>query len=200
MDPSLFIYLANGVTIYVLVYVHDILVTSSKSTHISALLDQLSKAFSIKDLGPLHYFLGIEAVEHSKGLLLSQQRYIKDLLHKTSMTDCKPVLTPVPVLCKPAKSRGAPFTDATLYRSTVGALQYVTLTRPDVAYAVNRACQHMHAPTEEHWSLVKRILRYLKSTKSHGLLIDKKSTPHIQAYSDADWAGDSTDRRSIGGL
>ena len=86
-----------------------------------------------------------------------------------------------------------------MYRSTVGAFQYVTLTRPDISYAVNKVCQLLKEPTEDHWSLVKRILRYLKETISHGLFIGSHSTTELHAYSDADWAGCPTDRRSTGG-
>jgi hypothetical protein len=96
------------------------------------------------------------------------------------------------------------------YRQIVGALQYVTLSRPDISYAVNKVCQFMHSPTENHWSTVKRILRYLKGSVKHGLLIKQASatvlhaytdaTMHdITAYSDADWAGCPDNRRSTGG-
>jgi len=102
--------------------------------------------------------------------------------------------------------------DPTKYRQTVGALQYASLSRPDITFAVNKVCQFMHAPSENHWSAVKRILRYLKGTSHFGLFIrhDSKSTLHaftdvnwrttLNAYSDADWAGCPDDRRSTGGF
>ncbi|XP_042521363.1 uncharacterized mitochondrial protein AtMg00810-like [Macadamia integrifolia] len=90
--------------------------------------------------------------------------------------------------------------DPTLYRSIVGALQYVSLTRPDVSFSVNRVFQFMHAPTEDDWALVKRILRYLKQTQSHGLLFGRSATPFmLQAFSDANWARNGDDRKSTGG-
>ncbi|XP_043721155.1 uncharacterized mitochondrial protein AtMg00810-like [Telopea speciosissima] len=95
---------------------------------------------------------------------------------------------------------GSPMADPTLYWSIVGVFQYVTLTGPDVAFAVNKAYQYMHAPTENHWMLVKQILRYLKGTQSHGLLIDHHSDLRLQAFSDADWAGCGDDRKSTGGF
>jgi hypothetical protein len=104
----------------------------------------------------------------------------------------------------------SPFENPVKYRQVVGALQYATLSRPDITYAVNKVCQFMHAPTDNHWSTVKRILRYLKGTISHGLLIQQNSSQVLHAYadstfnnlsafSDADWAGDPDDRRSTGG-
>jgi histone deacetylase 1/2 len=93
-------------------------------------------------------------------------------------------------------------TDPTLYRSIVGALQYATMTRPDIAFSVNKVCQFMANPLESHWKAVKRILRYLKGTISHGLLLSSSTTGppfSLRAYSDADWATDHDDRRSTSG-
>ena len=89
--------------------------------------------------------------------------------------------------------------DATNYRSIVGGLQYLTLTRPDLSFAVNRVCQFLHSPTEDHWSAVKRILRFVHGTLDHGLLLRRSASISVVVYSDADWAGDVGDRRSMGG-
>jgi histone deacetylase 1/2 len=90
--------------------------------------------------------------------------------------------------------------DATHYRSVVGALQYLTLTRPDISYSVNKVCQFLHAPTTVHWAAVKRILRYIKQCTSLGIKLLKSSSTLISAFSDADWAGSGDDRRSTGGF
>jgi histone deacetylase 1/2 len=90
--------------------------------------------------------------------------------------------------------------DSTNYRSIVGALQYITLTRPDIAFSVNKVCQFLHAPTTVHWTAVKRILRYLRGTISLGLRLSKSSSTIVSAFSDADWAGCPDDRRSTGGF
>ncbi len=89
--------------------------------------------------------------------------------------------------------------DATAYRSLVGGLQYLTLTRPDLSFAVNQVCQYLHAPRTSHWSVVKRILRYVQGTISHGLRMQKSMTCALSAYSDADWARSLDDRRSTRG-
>jgi hypothetical protein len=132
------------------------------------------------------------------GLLLSQQRYIRDLLSKTNMTEAKPISSPMASSSTLSAYTGDTMEDPTLYRSVVGSLQYLSLTRPDLAFAVSRVCQFMHCPTTLHWQAVKRILRYLKHTISHGLLLHKTSYNSLHAYSDADWAGCSDDRRSTG--
>jgi len=94
-DSSLFTYKANGIIIFVLIYVDDIIINSSNTAAISQLISVLHFSFALKDLGPLHYFLGVEATWHEDGLYLSQQRYIHDILTKTNMLLVKPVSTPM---------------------------------------------------------------------------------------------------------
>ena len=94
---------------------------------------------------------------------------------------------------------GAPVTDPTHYRSLTGALQYLTFTRPDIAYAVQQVCLHMHDPREPHLSAVKRILRYLQGTLSHGLHLQPSTPSELVVYTDADWAGCPDTRRSTSG-
>ena len=118
------------------------------------------------------------------------------------MLQCKPVATPMSATDRLSAFDGDPLSsdDATEYRSLVGGLQYLTITRPDVSYAVNRVCQFLHAPTTSHWSAVKRILRYIFLTTSHGLLLRRAPSYEISAFSDADWAGSPDDRRFRGGM
>ncbi|XP_042505580.1 uncharacterized mitochondrial protein AtMg00810-like [Macadamia integrifolia] len=114
------------------------------------------------------------------------------------MEGVKPVQTPMATNTSLLTGQGKTLEDATLYRSTVGALQYATLTQSDISFALNNVCQFLKEPTEEHWSAVKLILRYLKETVTHGLLINKNSSNEIHAYNDANWAGCPNDRRSTG--
>ena len=117
----------------------------------------------MKDLGPLHFFLGMEVSRSSNELVLTQTKYALELLHRTNMLAAKPLSTPAPFGFKLYQFDGDPLSDATTYRSIVGALQYLTMTRPDLSYAVNQVCQFMHAPTTTYFEAVKRILRYLKA-------------------------------------
>ena len=109
------------------------------------------------------------------------------------MTSCKPVATLLFTSSKLSIASGTPYTDPTRYRQIVGALQYLTFTRPDICYAVNKVCQFMHAPTEDHWFAVKRILRYLQATASYGLHITRDSPLSLHGFTDADWAGSIDD-------
>ncbi|KAF5444723.1 hypothetical protein F2P56_033831, partial [Juglans regia] len=103
------------------------------------------------------------------------------------------------VVAQRLSSDGSQFADVTLYRSLVGALQYLTITRPDLAYSVNSVSQYLHAPTDAHFQAVKRILRYVKGTLHFGLSFTASSSTTITAYSDADWAGCPNTRRSTSG-
>ena len=112
------------------------------------------------------------------------------------MLNCKPASTPVDMKAKVSAVEGSPAFDAPFYRSIVGALQYLTLTRPDIQYAVQQVCLHMHAPRGTHWALVKRILRYIHGTTAMGLTLTASPDTSLVAYSDADWAGSPDTRRS----
>jgi histone deacetylase 1/2 len=201
-DTSLFICQRPDVTTYLLVYVDDIIVLSSQSMAIDRLVLGLRQAFAVKDLGALHYFLGLEVARSSAGLRITQHKYAMDLLKRAGLLKCKPVTTPMSATTKlfQLDSPLLGSDDATDYRSIVGGLQYLTMTRPDISFSVNRVCQFLHSPTEEHLAAVKRILRFVKHTIGHGLLLRPSTSPAISAFSDADWAGDVDDRRSTGGF
>jgi histone deacetylase 1/2 len=188
--------------VFVLIYVDDIIVASSTKEATEGLLRNLAQEFALKDLGELHYFLGIEVNKVPNGIILSQDKYASDLLKRVNMSDCKPVSSPLSTSEKLSAFEGTPLgsIDATRYRSVVGALQYLTLTRPDIAFPVNKVCQFLHAPITVHWAAVKRILRYLKLDTKIGLVISNSKSMLISAFFDSDWADSLDDRRSTGGF
>ena len=198
-DHSLFVYKTSADTAYLLLYVDDIVLTASSSVLLQRITDRLHAEFAMTDLGALHHFLGVSITRSSDGLSLSQRQYALDLLQRAGMSDCHPVLTPVDSKSKLSATDGAPVANASEYRSLAGALQYLTLTRPDLAYAVQQVCLFMHDPREPHLALVKRILRYVKGTLSFVLHIGTGPVDTLTAYSDADWAGCPDSRRSTSG-
>jgi hypothetical protein len=199
---SLFIYERNSITIFLLVFVDDIIVTSSCPAVIDALLSDLKVELALKDMGTLHYFLGIEVKHVIDGLILSQEKYAIDILRRVGMMSCKPMPTLMATSEKLSTYTGDKLgpDDTTKYRSIVGALEYLSLTQPDLASAINKVCQFLQSPTTIHWTVVKRILQYIKSTLSFGLHIRKSTSTILSAFSDADWAGCSDDRKFTGGF
>ncbi|XP_050144052.1 uncharacterized mitochondrial protein AtMg00810-like [Malus sylvestris] len=198
-DSSLFIKHDGTSIVVLLLYVDDIILTGDSDEGVHSVIQQLTTEFDMKDLGLLQYFLGLEIEYHSQGLFVHQSKYVKDLLHKTAMSDCKSCVTPSYPNHKLLKHSSPPYKDPTTYRSIVGALQYLTFTRPDIAYSVNQVCQFMQAPLESHFVAVKRILRYLKGTLGWGICF-RYGSLDLKAYTDADWAGDPNNRRSTTGF
>jgi hypothetical protein len=153
----------------------------------------------MKDLGPLHHFLGITVERRPDKLFLHQCTYTLDILKRAVMTDCKPCSTPVDLKVKLAADSGPLVWHPSQFRSIAGALQYLTFTRPDIAYAVQQVCLHMHNPRESHLTAMKRILCYLRGTSDYGLLLRRSRSTDLVVYTDADWAGCPDTRRSTSG-
>ena len=132
------------------------------------------------------YVLWVEVLPNSIGLILSQTRYIIDLLKKTKMLEAKPISSPMAQSASLSAFEGDPLDDVTLYRNTVGALKYLSLTCPDISFIVNKLSQFMHCPTSLHWQSVKCHLRYLKQTIHLGLQLKRSKFNTLQAFSDVD--------------
>ncbi|GJR76031.1 ribonuclease H-like domain-containing protein [Tanacetum coccineum] len=183
---------------YLLIYVDDIILTASSPVLLQQIVDSLHKEFDMTDLGALNYFLGISAVRHPTGLFLSQKKYARQLLERAHMVNCNPSRTPIDTDSKLGPD-GVPVQDPTLYRSLAGGLQYLTFTRPDLSYAVQQVCLYMHDPREPHFAALKRILRYVQGTLELGLQLYASATTSLVGYTDADWAGCPSTRRSTSG-
>ncbi|XP_050141082.1 uncharacterized mitochondrial protein AtMg00810-like [Malus sylvestris] len=185
--------------VVLLLYVDDIILTGNNEILIRAVMSQLCTEFDMKDLGDLHYFLGLQIEYKQSGLFVHQTKYATKIIHKAKMFDAKPCTTPCHPHQKLLKSGSLPFSNPSHFRSIVGVLQYLTFTRLDIAFAVNQVCQFMHHPLECHYMAVKRILRYLKGTLGYGITFQSGDLD-LRAFSDADWVGDPNDRRSTSGF
>ncbi|RVW48386.1 Retrovirus-related Pol polyprotein from transposon RE1 [Vitis vinifera] len=172
---------------------------SSDQDGIQKLKQHLFTHFQTKDLGKLKYFLGIEIAQSSSGVVLSQRKYALDILEETGMLDCKPVDTPMDPNVKLVPGQGEPLGDPGRYRRLVGKLNYLTITRPDISFPVSVVSQFLQSPCDSHWDAVIRILRYIKSTPGQGVLYENRGHTQVVGYTDADWAGSPTDRRSTSG-
>ncbi|GJR75117.1 microrchidia 6-like protein isoform X1 [Tanacetum coccineum] len=185
-------------TAYLLLYVDDIVLTTSSESLLQQIIRSLHQEFAMTDLGSLNYFLGISVTRDSSRLFLSQKKYAIEILDRAHMANCNLNRTPIDTESK-LGSDSDPVSDPTLYWSLAGSLQYLTFTLPDISHAVQQVCLYMHDPREPHFSALKRILRYVCRTLDYGLQLFLSSTTDLVAYSDADWAGCPTIRRSTFG-
>uniref|UniRef100_A0AAV1TJP4 Polyprotein n=1 Tax=Peronospora matthiolae TaxID=2874970 RepID=A0AAV1TJP4_9STRA len=160
----------------------------------------LKVRFEMTDSGKCAFVLGIELVDNDNGsVTMCQRLYVKYVLKRFGMSDCKAVTSPTDIGSRLIPSTAATKIDAS-FREAVGALMHLmTATRPDIAFAVSYVSRFMENPQVEHWMAVKRILRYLQGTKSHGICFKSDDKIDFCGYSDADWAGDHADRKSTSG-
>ena len=200
-DPC--IYVAPDGEMLVGVYVDDIVVAGKIGKMVEDFKRALGEKFDVKDLGRLHYFLGMKIVQDqtSGNVWMGQPAYTDKVLEKFGMKDAKSVSTPVDLSMKLVKSEGEEKVDQGMYQSAVGSLLYLsTGTRPDITFAVSKVAKFCSDPDKCHWIAVKRILRYLNGTRDLGLLYAVSvEGQECFGYSDSDWAGDLDDRKSTSG-
>lgn len=197
-DHSLYTYTRGDIFIGVLVYVDDLVVVSNNSANCALFKSYLSKCFPIKDLGPLKYFLGIEATRMDSGLFLSQRKYVLDILTECGMLGSRPSSFPMEQHHRLATSSSTILADPSRYRRLVGRLIYLTITQPELSYSLHVLAQFMHEPRQDHWDAAMRVLRYLKQSPGQGLFLRPDSL-ELRAYCDSDWASCPLTRRSVTG-
>jgi len=196
-DYSLFTKGSGFNFIAVLVYVDDVLITGENNPDIQLLKEALDKAFTIKDLGCMRYFLGIEVARSSAGTLLNQRKYILDILKVDGMTACKPADFPLPTNLRLTIDQGELLSHPEVYRRLVGRLLYLNITRPDISYSVQHLSQFLSQPRHPHMQAAMHLLRYLKGTIGVGLFYLANSILCLKAYTDADWARCLSSRKSL---
>ncbi|XP_049393432.1 uncharacterized mitochondrial protein AtMg00810-like [Solanum stenotomum] len=198
-ESSLFLRKTSAGCVLLLVYVDDIIITGIDSSLITSLQQQLKDSFHMKDLGTLTYFLGLEVHYNSLGVFLNQHKYTQDLIALAGLQESSSVNTPLELNLKYSHAKGDFLSDPTLYRQLVGILNYLTITRPDISFAFQQVSQFMQAPHHLHLVAIRRIIRYLLGTSTHGLFFPSGSKIQLNAFSDSDWAGCPDTRRSVTG-
>ncbi|XP_014499939.1 uncharacterized protein LOC106760988 [Vigna radiata var. radiata] len=188
--------------VIVCLYVDDMLVTGNCSKRIVQFKAKMLHEFEMSDLGQLSYFLGIEFTKTDVGMLMHQSRYVLDMLNRFNMSDCNSAITPAEVGIRLEKDPEEDVVDPTEYRRMVGSLRYLCNTRPDISFSVGLVSRYMQNPRLSHLNAIKRILRYLKGTSCYGILLPRCGSGEevrVTAYTDTDWCGDKSDRRSTVG-
>lgn len=198
-DYSLFIYSKRGVSLKVLAYVDDLIISGSSPSEIQLLKDYLSTCFHMKDLGILKYFLGIEVARSPTGFYLSQRKYATDIVTEAGLLGCKPAGSPMDQNHKLGRVKGPVMSEPARYRRLVGRLIYLSATRPDLTYAMHILSQFMQSPKEEQWLAALKVVRYLKGTLGQGIILRAESPFHLTGWCDSDWGGCPITRRSLTG-
>ncbi|CAL1400026.1 unnamed protein product [Linum trigynum] len=198
-DPSLFLYERPGTFVVVLIYVDDVVLTGDIPDVISRVKTFLRDRFSIKDLGPLKYFHGIEVARSPEGIVLCQRKYTSHILADSGLGAARPSGFPMEQNHSLTQPHDEQADEVSAYRRLIGRLLYLTITRPHIAYSVNILSQFVHSPSPAHVEAAHRVLRYLKAAPGQGLFLPAASTLELTAYCDADWAGCWSTRRSMTG-
>ena len=157
-DSALFLRRTNKGTILLLLYVDDMIITGDDLSGIQELKDFLSQQFEMKDHGHLSYFLGLEITHSTDVLYITQAKYASELLSRAGLTDSKIVDTPIELNAHLTPTGGKPSSNPSLYKCLVGSLVYLTITRPEISYAVHQVSQYLSAPRSTHYAAVLRIL------------------------------------------
>jgi hypothetical protein len=162
--------------------------------------EEMKRAFLMSDLGLLSFYLGIEVRQDAGGITLRQAHYAKKILEMARMADCKAAATPLEERLRLSRDSTAEEVDATLYRRIVGSLRYLIHTRPDLTYVVGYVSRFLERPTEKHFQVVKKILRYITGTLQYGLRYGRRTgTTRLVGYCNSDLTGDIDTRKSTTG-
>nr|XP_016495881.1 PREDICTED: uncharacterized mitochondrial protein AtMg00810-like [Nicotiana tabacum] len=168
----------------------------------------LQSNFRIKDLGELKFFLGIELARSKEGILMNQRKFAIQLITDLGLAGSKPVTTPMECIQRFTTveldqhlnlKENEKLVDSGPYQRLVGKLLYLTMTRPDICYAIHVLSQFMHCPKKSHMEAAIRVVRYIKGASGLGLLMSSKQSPKLTAFCDADWASCPVSRRSVTG-
>jgi hypothetical protein len=182
------------------VYVDDLIICGPNSNHIAEFKQQMMQSFKMSDLGLLSYYLGLEVKQKPGEITISQSAYAEKIVENCGMKGCNPVDTPMEQHVKLLPGKPELILDATKYRSVVGSLRYLVNSRPDIAFSVGMVSRFMETPNAEHWSAIKRIIRYIAGTIQLGCKYTKGAHSELLGYTDSDHGGDLEKRKSTSGV
>ncbi|KAL6582070.1 hypothetical protein OROMI_006084 [Orobanche minor] len=197
-EYALYMKKEGGNLLYVCVYVDDLIFTGNHPNMFKEFKLAMAHEFETSDMGLMSYNLGIQVKQMKEGIFISQERYVREVLKKFNMFNCKPVNTPMQFGTQLRKEEDK--IDPTIFRSLIGSLRYLTCTRPDILFAVGVVSRYMENPASSHMLAAKRILRYIKGTLDYGIFYSSSSNYMLKGYCDSDYAGDLDDRKSTSGF
>jgi hypothetical protein len=194
-DPNLYFKVVNDEPVILLRYVDDLFLTGEEKL-ITDCKKKLAVEFEKKDLGLIHYFLGLEVWQSPEKIFLNQGKYAVEILKRFDMLECKAMNAPMEKNLKLLVDTSSELVDATLCRQIIGSLNYLTNTRPDICFAMNTLSQYLVEPRHVHLVAAKHVMRYLKGTLDYCLCYTGDHHFRLYGYIDSDWAGSASDRKS----
>ncbi|GKV25863.1 hypothetical protein SLEP1_g35244 [Rubroshorea leprosula] len=180
-------------------YVDDLLVIEGDTELLQKFKAFMQNEFEMIDLGEMKYFMGMEVMQCSNEIFVAQEKYAKDILRKFRMDKCKPIATPLAQNLKLSKDDDSLKCNASFYKSLIGSLLYPTTTRPDLMFTANLLSRYMTSASQTHFSVAKRVLRYVNGTVNYEIMYKSTSDGSLQGYVDSDWAGCPDDSKSTRG-
>jgi hypothetical protein len=199
VDQTLFLLRLGGNILIVQVYVDDIVFGGSSNSLIACFAEHMSREFEISMMGELQFFLGLQIKQSKEKTFVHQAKYTKDIVRKFKMEDSKAMVTLMSTTTALDADEDGEHVDQKEYRSMIGSLLYLMVTRPDIQFSVC-LCAHLQAsPRTSHRQAVKRIFRYLRHTPDFGLWYSVSSSLALHGFSDADFVGCRLDRKSTCG-
>jgi hypothetical protein len=193
-DSNLYFKIMDNELVILLLYVDDLFLIGEENL-IAECKQRFAAEFEMKDLGLIHYFLGLEVWQNPERIFLNQGKYTVEILKRFDMLECKSMNTPMEAKLKLLVDTSLYLIDDTLYRQIIGSLMYLTNTRLDICFVVNTLSQFLVEPKRVHLVAAKHVMRYLKGTMDYGLSYDGDHDFTLSGYTDADWEGSVADRK-----
>jgi hypothetical protein len=198
VDSNFYFKVMNDELVILLLYVDDLFLIGEEKL-ITDCKQKLTAEFETKDLGLMQYFLDLEVWQSPEKIFLNQGKYAVEMLKRFDMLECKAMNTPMETKLKLLVDTSSELVDATLYRQIIDSLMYLTNTRPDICFVVNTLSQYPVKARCVHLLAAKHVMRYLKGTLEYGLCYTGDHDFRLYGYTDSDWAGSLSDRKSTSG-
>jgi hypothetical protein len=199
VDPNIYYKVVDNEPVILLLYVDDLFIKGEESLIIQCKKELASK-FDMKDLGLMHYYLGLEVWKKHGEVFLGQGKYAIKILQKFGMMDYKSMDTPMNTDIRKVKDPNSDPVDPSLYQQLIGSLMYLVNTQPNIFFSVNTLIQFNVEMRHEHWIAAKHVLRYIRGTINYDLRYTASSDIHLHGFTDSDWAGSAEDRKSTSGM
>ncbi|XP_028189629.1 uncharacterized protein LOC114375925 [Glycine soja] len=197
LESTLYVKIDGADILIISLYVDDLFVTGNNLSLVEKFKKEMMVVFEMTDLGLMMFFLGMEIKQG--GVFVCQKKYAKEILKKFKLEECKEMNTPMNQKERLYKEDGTEKIDQAYFRSMIGCLLYLSVTRPDILNVVSILSRFMHCASEMHLKAAKRVIRYVKGTCNFGIKYKKTEKFKLIGFSGSEWGGSIDDMRSTSG-